>query len=73
MGEIVSLDTVTSLDLDPDRVLEAAVGEFPEGVVVIGYDSDGEFNFCSSISDGPEALWLLELAKKRLLEMGDPE
>ena len=64
---VVRLGVITHLDLDPDLVLRAAVGELPGGVVVIGYDADGEEYFASSISDGPAVLWLLERFRDKLL------
>lgn len=41
--------------------------------VVIGWDKDGQFYFASSEADGGGVLWLLEMAKKRLLEAGEVE
>ena len=66
MSNVVYLSTVTRLDLPPDRILEQAVGKM-EGVIVIGYDKDGNEYFASSYADGGEALWLLERAKMALL------
>ena len=60
----------TRLDLDPDTVLTAAVGKLNE-VVIAGYESDGSFYFASSQADGPEVLWLLAQAQRRLLEISE--
>lgn len=72
MGDVVSFGGVTSLDLDPDVPLEQAVGKL-EDSIVIGWEKekDGEnrFYFASSKANGPEVLWLLELAKQRLLDV----
>jgi len=70
MGDVIDLPVVTTIDLDPDRVLKAAEGEL-EGVIIAGWGKDGEFFYSSSMAAGPECLWLLELAKKKLLEIGD--
>jgi hypothetical protein len=72
MGDLVFGKFITTLDCPPDRVLESAIGKTTDAVV-IGWDTEGEFYFASSKAAGPEVLWLLELAKKKLLEIGDPE
>lgn len=69
MGEVVPLGNVTLLDLPPDRILEAAKGQL-KGVVLIGFGEDDGFVFRSSYADGGTVVWLLEMAKKRLLEIG---
>ena len=68
-GDVVRFTGITTLDTDPDRVLESAKGEL-ESVVIVGYGkaSDGsqvEY-FASSISDGGTASWLLHRAIRRL-------
>ena len=68
---VTDLPVVTTLDLNPDRVLAQAQGECPEGVVVVGWDADGELYFASSLADGGSVLWLFEHAKRELLK--EPE
>ena len=68
-AQITPLGNVTSLDLPVDRVLEEAKGHCPDGVVILGYDNDGQSYFASSIADGGSVLWLLEMCKKQLLEI----
>ena len=63
------LGGVTRLDIPPERVLDGAKDKCPDGVVVLGFDADGDFYFASSIADGGTVIWLLELAKKKLLEI----
>lgn len=70
MSNVVQFTGITTLDLDADHVLEAALGKL-NGVVVVGFDKDGQEYFASSYADGGEVLWLFERAKKRLLEMPD--
>jgi hypothetical protein len=70
MGEVVTGGFITRLDCPPERVLEAAIGKVTDAIV-IGWDNDGEFYFASSKAGGPEVLWLLKLAEKKLLEIGD--
>jgi len=70
MGEVVYPHFLTSLDLPADRVLEAALGEL-ENVVIVGFTKEGDEYFASSVADGATALWLLERCKKRLLDAPD--
>jgi hypothetical protein len=66
---VIELDNVTKLDLPPERILNKALEADLASAVVIGWDQDGDFFFAGSIASGPETLWLLELAKKHLLEV----
>jgi len=70
---IVYLNGVTKLDLPVDRVLQAALDEDLDEVVIIGYTKDGNEYFKSSVADGGDVLWHLERAKKKLLEVPDRE
>lgn len=71
-GNVVILGAVTRLNIPPERVLTSAIGAVKDAVV-IGWDKDGEFYFASSIANGPDVNWLLDLAKKKLIEIGDGE
>tara|TARA_Y100000310_G_scaffold67277_1_gene62575 strand:- start:20003 stop:20230 length:228 start_codon:yes stop_codon:yes gene_type:complete len=68
---VVPLGNITRLDLPVDRVLDAAKERLDGegGVIVLGWDKDGEVYFSGSMADGGVALWLLEKAKKALLEI----
>jgi hypothetical protein len=68
MGEVVDFTGITTLPLQPDRVLTSALGKL-DNAVVIGWDKDGELWFASTEAGGPEVLWLLEKAKQALLEI----
>lgn len=67
-AQILDFNGITSLDLDPDRVLSKALGQL-KGAVVIGYDHDGDLYVTSSYADGGDMLWALEQAKRKLLEV----
>jgi hypothetical protein len=67
-NNVIPLGNVTRLNLPTDRVLEAAKGHCPDGVVIMGFDEGGDLYFASSIADGGTVLWLLEHCKKRLME-----
>jgi hypothetical protein len=66
MGEVVSFRGVTRLDLDVDRMLENTKGQL-ENCVIMGYDKQGDFFFSSSMADGGDVMWLLEMLKLKLL------
>lgn len=66
-AKVLKLDMVTRLNIPPDRVLKAAVGRL-DNVLVIGFDKEGEFYGAASFADGGDALWLMELCKRALLE-----
>ena len=71
IDKVTILPVVTSLDLDVERVLQAAIDAKPNYVMVIGVNADGNLYFSSSQSDGGTALWWMEKAKKALLEVGE--
>ena len=66
-NNVIPLGNITRLDLPTDRVLDAVKGQCSDGVVVIGFDDQGELYFASSIADGGSIIWLLEQAKLELL------
>lgn len=66
VSNVIRLPCVTTLDINPDDVLEGAIGNLKE-VVVLGYDHDGAEFFASSKADGGTVIWLMERLKHRLL------
>lgn len=66
-AEIIRLNVVTKLDLTPDDVLRESIGLYPGGVFICGYDEDGNVQVASSIADGGSVLWMMEIAKVRLM------
>lgn len=69
-AEVIDLPVITTLSLNPDRVLEKAIGKM-ERVAIIGVTKDGNEFFASSEADGGTVLWDMERAKMRLLSMPD--
>ncbi len=73
---VVNFTGITTLDSDPDRILEAAVGKL-ETVVVLGFAKDGTEYFVSSVADGGTVTWLMDRAKRHIHdacdEMADTE
>jgi hypothetical protein len=68
---VTVLPVITSLDVDVERVLQAAIDAKPKRVWVIGEDDDGALYFASSCADGGEALWWMEKAKRALMEISE--
>lgn len=66
--EVVAFRAPTKHDLDPDTILETNKGTFKH-LMLLGYDHDGDFVFASTMADGGDAVWLLELAKIKLYKM----
>lgn len=70
MSNVVEFNGITRLNLDPDRVLNKAIGELKD-VIIVGYTKDGEEYFASSIADGADVNWLLDRMKLMLLKTVD--
>jgi hypothetical protein len=66
---VVNLDVVTCIDVPVDRVIDGAKEAGLDVAVVVGYHKNGDLYFASSLTDGGDVLWLLEIAKKQLLEL----
>lgn len=67
---VVELGVVTKLDVPCDKLLEKAMGQLTE-VVILGFDHDGKEWFASSKADAGGVVWHLERAKLKLLRYGD--
>lgn len=71
-NKVEYLPIVTRLDINPDQVIESALGRLKD-VVIVGYDKDGQEYFASSIADGGTANWLLDRCKLQLLNMTEDD
>ncbi|MCK5750946.1 MAG: hypothetical protein KAH44_32315 [Oricola sp.] len=71
-SNVVTFTGVTKNDFEPDYVLNAAVGRLDQ-VVIVGRTVDGDEYFASSHADGGIALWHLERARHRLMQIVDAE
>ena len=65
---VVLLNCLTTLDLPPDRLLEAAVGELDK-VIIIGVDKEGCEYYHQSTQDIPKLLFMIEKYKKMLMDI----
>lgn len=59
---------ITPNDYDANFVLELSARQPLKTAIVIGEYENGDFFFTSSIAGGPECLWLLEMAKLKLMK-----
>lgn len=63
--KIIPIGGITKLEIPIDKVLEGAKDQL-EGVLLIGFDKNGELYTASTYSDGGDIMWLLEACKHRL-------
>jgi hypothetical protein len=68
MGEVIRPDFVTKLDVPIDDVINGAKETKFESIIVIGWTEDEGHYFASSTGDAAEMLFILELAKKRVID-----
>ena len=67
MGDVIELG-LTAHQLTPERVLEIAKAAKLTDIVVAGNTPDGNVFFCMSKVEACEANWLLDCAKKMLMD-----
>lgn len=65
-SNVVDFTGMTKLDIPVDRVLENSKGEL-QGVVLMGYDNNGDVDFASNYADQAKVLLLIERCKQILL------
>ena len=68
---VVPFNGITSINTDPNLVLNIALKAGLKEVVIVGYDDDGTEYFASSLSDAAGALWHLERGKHSLMKLVD--
>lgn len=67
LAPVTILPVVTTLDLDAQRVAQAALDAELETIIVIGRQADGSFYFASNKADGGSVLWEMEIARAKLI------
>jgi len=67
-AEIKRFTGMTTLDLEPDQVLEEAKGELGT-VFIVGRDNEGMLYVAASTSNAGEIMLLMEQAKTHLLKV----
>jgi hypothetical protein len=71
--EVIEFPGTTRLRTPVPRVLASAAGAKLQDVVVIGRDEDGNLYLSSSSPDGPDVIWLIELAKRFIFATAEGE
>ena len=71
VDKVTILPVETTLDVPCERLLSAALESTLQRVIIIGTDADGQFYFASSMADGGDVLWWIEIAKKKLMEIAE--
>lgn len=66
-NNIVRFTGLTKLDLEPDTILQKAIGELKE-VLIIGTTLDGNQYLASSSADAKNMIWHIETAKFMIME-----
>ena len=61
------------MDTPVDDVIQGAVDVGLQDIVIIGWDHEGGFYFASSASHGPDVNWMLDIAKSKLIQIGEKE
>lgn len=69
---VVKLDTPYYGRIEPRVVLSKAIEADLEQVIVVGMDKDGMLYFAGSMSENERIIFLLEIAKKRVLDWVTP-
>ena len=69
--KVLPFTGATTADLDADDILEANKNVY-ESFVLVGYTKNGEERMVTTTGDAAMIIWLLERAKKIVLESADP-
>lgn len=72
LANVVEFPGTTTLDLDPDKVLDGAKGQLSDAVV-IGYDKDGKFWMSSSKAGLGDLLLLVKIAERAILDQTEDD
>lgn len=67
MGDVVRANFNTTLDIEPNLILEGAHEADLADIVVIGWDKQGGFYLAASSGYRPDQLYLIEQAKIEIL------
>ena len=65
---VIPINCGTTLDIPVEKVLNGALKAELDVVILVGSTSEGELYFASSSGDETKVLWLIEKAKKDLLD-----
>ena len=68
MGKVIELAAATRASISPEKILEAALKADLTEAIVIGQKPDGTVYFAMSTADAPSINWLLDCAKRLLMD-----
>jgi hypothetical protein len=68
MGNVIELNTVTTAAIPPEKILQAALKAELTEAIVIGQKPDGTVYFAMSTAEVPSVNWLLDCAKRLLMD-----
>lgn len=68
MGKVIELHTVTASTVRPETILHGALKAELTEAVVIGQRPDGTVYFAMSSADAPSVNWMLDCAKRLLMD-----
>jgi hypothetical protein len=66
--KVIRLDTITTLDLQPELIIKGAMEEKFKDVVIMGLLEDGEAYYATNIANVGNVLLILERFKLAILE-----
>ncbi len=68
MGKVIELKTATTVAIPPEQILHAALAAHLTEAVVIGQKPDGTVYFAMSTAEVPGVNWMLDCAKRLLMD-----
>jgi hypothetical protein len=69
---IITFPGLTTLDIEPDHILEAAANTL-QVVIVCGLDKDGNTYLAASTADAATVTWHLQRAIWAIMQLADEE
>ncbi len=68
MSNVVEFECVTTKHIPPEKILQGALNAELTEAVVIGQRPDGSVYFAMSTAEAPSINWLLDCAKRLLMD-----
>lgn len=68
MGNVIELSRATTAAIPPEKILQAALKAALTEAIVIGQRPDGTVYFAMSTAEVPSVNWLLDCAKRLLMD-----
>ena len=68
MGNVIELKTGTNARIPPETILQAALAAELTEAIIVGQRPDGTVYFAMSSADVPNVNWMLDCAKRLLMD-----